>query len=58
VQAAATLQIPLCAIGGITPQNAAPLIAAGANYIAAVEGVFAAADIEAAARDYARLFEA
>ena len=58
VQAAATLQIPLCAIGGITPQNAAPLIAAGANYIAAVEGVFAAADIEAAARDYACLFEA
>lgn len=53
-----TLQIPLCAIGGITPQNAAPLIAAGAHYIAAVEGVFAAADIEAAARDYARLFEA
>jgi len=57
-EAARSLPVPVCAIGGITPQNAAPLIAAGANYIAAVEGVFAAADIEAAARDYARLFEA
>ena len=51
------LQLPLCAIGGITPDNAAPLIAAGAHYIAAVEGVFAAADITAAARRYAQLFE-
>lgn len=57
-EARAALQIPLCAIGGITPQNAAALIAAGAHYIAAIEGVFAAADIEAAARDYARLFGA
>ena len=50
------LQLPLCAIGGITPANAAPLIAAGADYIAAVEGVFAAPNITAAARAYARLF--
>lgn len=57
-EARARLGIPLCAIGGITPENAAPLIAAGADYIAAVEGVFAATDIEAAARRYARLFEA
>lgn len=56
--ARSALQIPLCAIGGITPDNAAPLIAAGAHYIAAVEGVFGAGDIEAAARAYARLFEA
>lgn len=57
MQARRELQLPLCAIGGITPDNAAPLIAAGAHYIAAVEGVFAAADIAAAARRYARLFE-
>lgn len=56
--ARSALRIPLCAIGGITPDNAAPLIAAGAHYIAAVEGVFGAADIEAAARAYARLFGA
>lgn len=57
MQARQQLQLPLCAIGGITPDNAAPLIAAGAHYIAAVEGVFAASDVKAAARRYARLFE-
>lgn len=55
-QAKQQFALPLCAIGGITPGNAAPLIAAGAAYIAAVEGVFGAGDIEAAARQYARLF--
>lgn len=54
--ARAALAVPICAIGGITPANAAPLIAAGAHYIAAIEGVFGAPDIEAAARAYARLF--
>jgi thiamine-phosphate pyrophosphorylase len=51
--------VPLCAIGGITPDNAAPLIADGADLIAAVEGVFGdgtPATVEAAARRYARLF--
>lgn len=55
--AARELQRPICAIGGIRPDNAAPLIAAGAAMIAAVEGIFAAADIAAATRAYARLFE-
>lgn len=55
-QARQAFSLPICAIGGITPANAAPLIAAGADYIAAVEGVFGAADIEAAARNYAKLF--
>lgn len=57
LQARRKLQLPLCAIGGITPDNAVPLIAAGAHYIAAVEGLFSADDITAAARRYARLFE-
>lgn len=48
--------LPICAIGGITPANGAPLIEAGADLLAAVEGVFGAPDIEAAARAYARLF--
>ena len=43
----------ICAIGGITPQNARPLFSNGANLVAAVEGVFGAEDIEAAARAYA-----
>jgi thiamine-phosphate pyrophosphorylase len=49
--------LPICAIGGITPHNGAPLVDAGADLIAAVDGVFNAADIEAAARAYARLFD-
>lgn len=48
--------LPLCVIGGLTPDNAAPLVAAGADLVAAVSGVFAAADITAAARRYAALF--
>lgn len=48
--------LPICAIGGITADKAAALIDAGADLIAAVEGVFAAADIEAAARTYAHVF--
>lgn len=55
-QARAQLRIPVCAIGGITPALAPSLIAAGAHWIAAVDGVFGAADIEQAARAYARLF--
>lgn len=55
-QARVSTSLPLCAIGGITPQNCGPLIAAGADLIAAVDGVFAAPDIEAVARAYARQF--
>jgi len=53
-----SLHVPICAIGGITPDNAAPLIAAGTHYIAAINGVFGAGDITAAARRYAGLFKA
>lgn len=48
--------LPICAIGGITAENAGPIIDAGADLIAAVEGVFGAFDIEAAARAYSRCF--
>lgn len=50
------IHVPICAIGGILPDNAAPLIAAGADMVAAVDGVFGHEDPEAAARSYARLF--
>lgn len=40
------------AIGGITPLNAAPVAAAGADALAVVNGLFAAPDIEAAARAF------
>ena len=50
--------LPLCAIGGITAERAPALVEAGADLIAAVEGVFGATDLEAAARAYARAFGA
>jgi thiamine-phosphate pyrophosphorylase len=55
-QVRAQLRLPICAIGGVTPDNGAPLLEAGADMIAAVDGVFGAADIAAAARRYAALF--
>ena len=49
--------IPLVAIGGITPDNGADLLRAGADLLAAIDGVFGQADIEVAARSYTELFE-
>ncbi len=47
---------PMVAIGGLTPENAAPLVAAGADGVAVVSAIVAATDPEAAARRFARLF--
>jgi len=55
--ARAALKIPIVAIGGITPENGASLVAAGADALAVIEGVFNQPDIRAAAERYARLFE-
>jgi thiamine-phosphate pyrophosphorylase len=55
--ARAALKIPIVAIGGITPENGASLIAAGADALAVIEGVFNQPDIRAAAERYARLFK-
>jgi thiamine-phosphate pyrophosphorylase len=49
--------LPVCAIGGITPQNAAAAVAAGADMIAVISALFAAPDAQAAAQGYARLFD-
>jgi thiamine-phosphate pyrophosphorylase len=56
-RARAALDAPIVAIGGIRAENAAPLVRAGADALAVTSGVFAAADIEAAARALARLHE-
>lgn len=50
------LRLPLVAIGGITPENAGSLIAAGAHALAVVSGLFETPDIAATARAYACLF--
>ncbi|HUP90925.1 MAG TPA: thiamine phosphate synthase [Solimonas sp.] len=53
----ARLHLPICAIGGITPANAGQVITAGADLVAAIDGLFGAADPGAAAADYARQFD-
>lgn len=50
------LPVPKVAIGGITPDNAAQLIRAGASALAVIHALFASDDIEATARRFARLF--
>jgi thiamine-phosphate pyrophosphorylase len=50
------LRLPVAAIGGITANNGAALVAAGADMLAVVQDVFAAPDIRAAAGAYAALF--
>ena len=55
--ARARLGIPLCAIGGITPDNGGGLLQAGADMLAVIHGLFGTADIRAAAEGYSRLFK-
>lgn len=54
-QARQELKVPIVAIGGITAQNGAQLLEAGADALAAISAVFAAADIQEAARQFAEL---
>ena len=50
------VDLPIAVIGGITERNGAALIDAGADFIAAIDGVFGGEDVEHAARGYAALF--
>lgn len=50
------LSSPVVAIGGVTAENAPPLIAAGADAIAVISALFDAADVRAAAERLSRLF--
>jgi len=52
------IKVPIVAIGGITPENGAELIHAGAHLLAVIHGVFGQSDIRAAAQAYAALFGA
>ncbi len=53
---AKALGLPLVAIGGITPDNARDLIAAGADAIAVISALFGAQDVQSAAGNFTRLF--
>jgi thiamine-phosphate pyrophosphorylase len=55
-RARAELPLPAVAIGGISPENGAALVQAGAAMLAVISAVFAAADITAAARAFAPCF--
>lgn len=55
--ASALCALPICAIGGITPARAPSVIAAGADLVAAVAGLFAAPDVRAAAAAYTAAFD-
>ncbi len=52
------LSIPVVAIGGIDAENGAALVRAGADALAAVRGIFGAADPAGAVRRLAALFDA
>ncbi len=55
-QARNTLNIPIVAIGGITPLNGAALIRAGADALAVISGLYSQDDIEQTVRRYTKLF--
>ncbi len=54
----AEIALPAVVIGGMTVTNAAPLVAAGADMVAAISSVYLAADPQGAARQFAALFAA
>jgi thiamine-phosphate pyrophosphorylase len=51
-----SLSLPVVGIGGITLDNAPPLIAAGADALAVITDIFQAGDISARCRQYLPLF--
>ena len=50
------LSLPAVAIGGISPENGAALVSAGADMLAVISAVFAAPDITAAAQAFSPCF--
>ena len=54
--AARPLGLPVVAIGGITPDNAGSLIEAGADAVAVISALYAAPDVESAARRFSSFF--
>jgi thiamine-phosphate pyrophosphorylase len=57
-QARQELGVPLVVIGGMTPANAAPLVARGAAMVAAITSVYQAVDPALAVRQFRALFGA
>jgi thiamine-phosphate pyrophosphorylase len=55
-EAKAGLKVPVVVIGGMTAENARPLVALGADMVAAISSVYVAPDADAAATAFVRLF--
>ncbi|PPC82968.1 MAG: thiamine phosphate synthase [Methylotenera sp.] len=56
-QAKTELKVPSVAIGGITLENAALAIAAGANSIAVINAIFNADDVKSTSQQFTKLFQ-
>ena len=56
-QAKEILDLPLVAIGGITPENGGPLITAGADMLAVIHSVFGQPDIQQACMRFKSIFK-
>jgi thiamine-phosphate pyrophosphorylase len=54
--ARAAISLPLVVIGGMTPENAAPLVARGADMVAAISSVYATPDPHGSAQAFTALF--
>ena len=52
----AAVPLPTVVIGGMTPANAAPLVAAGADMVAAISSIYLADDPRQAAAAFVRVF--
>ena len=57
-QAKAEIPLPNVVIGGMTQENAVPLVAQGADMVAAISSVYFSDEPEAAARRFCALFQA
>lgn len=55
-QARAEFKLPIVVIGGMTPNNAAPLVARGIDLVAAITSVYGSRDPAEAARAFGALF--
>jgi thiamine-phosphate pyrophosphorylase len=55
-RAKAALRVPVVVIGGMTAENARPLVGLGADMVAAISSVYAAPDAYGAVREFAGMF--
>jgi thiamine-phosphate pyrophosphorylase len=55
-RAKSVIDVPVCVIGGMTPENAAPLVAQGADMVAAISSVYQHEHPASAVSYFVRLF--